>query len=79
MTYEDREKTTHGQDGVLLGTAWCDMSKGHVQCSALVKRTWSEEYLCCALVEGHDGGHRNAYVGPQLAQSAWIESASHDV
>ncbi len=65
------EEITHGADGVRLGTEWCDLSQGHVQCNHIMRQTGGS-ILCCSLKLGHEGGHRDSYIAAQPRQDQWV-------
>lgn len=64
------EETTHGRDGVLLGTQWVDLSQGRAQCPFVLPH--GSGVLCCALQRGHQHGHRDSFIGAQLPQTSWV-------
>lgn len=41
----------------------CDVSRGDVQCPWRTRHLYGEEvgYLCCGLIENHDGDHEDVY------------------
>ena len=69
MKLELLRRYTHGPDGRKLGTRFCYLFRGDTQCPYHYRS--GDSTLQCALVSGHDGGHRDVYDHQQPAQHEW--------